>query len=95
MQREQNRRERQMADARDGGDGWSEERMARRLEDEGGGLRVERGREEALDAGEVEAAVLGVGVVARDGECEERERADEERREGYVAAACGLLGFEL
>ena len=50
------------------------ERIAHRLQHEGGAVGVERRIEQALHAGQIEATVLGARVVAVDGECEASER---------------------
>jgi hypothetical protein len=52
---------------------------------------VERGVEKAEYAGEIEAAILGVGMVAVDGEGEEGERADQQKREGAALIGRGEL----
>ena len=91
MQREQNDGQAEAGQTHCGGDGGSEEGVAHRLQHEGRCVRVERGVEQALDSGKVEATILGEGVVAIDGHSEEGERADQQQGEGARARRCVAL----
>ena len=59
-----------MGEADEGGDERGEDRVAEMRLNEGEAVQVEGGVAQVFDAGDVEAAVLGVGVVAvnREGE---------------------------
>ena len=63
------------------GEYWSEDGVVQVLADEDGVVREERGVEGELDAGDVEAAVLGERVIAvkekgDEGECGEERKPD-------------------
>ncbi len=85
MECEKNDGQAEMGQTHRGGDGGSEEGVTHWFQHEGRGVRVERGVEQAIYAGEVEAAVLCEGVVARDGDGEEGESADQKQGEGALA----------
>ena len=85
MEREQNDWQAEVGQPHCGGDSGSEEGVAHRLQHEGRAVRVERGVEQALDSCHVEAAVLGAGMVAIDGDGEEGQRADQKQGEAAFA----------
>ena len=85
MEREKNDWKAEAGQPHRGGDGGGEEGVAHRLQHEGRAVRVERGVEQALDPCHVQAAVLGAGMVAIDGDGEESERADQKQGEGAFA----------
>jgi hypothetical protein len=85
MEREKNDRQGQAGQSHRGSDGGSEEGVTHGFQHEGRGVRVERGVEKAIYPGEVEAAVLGEGMVARDGGGKEGESADQRQGKGALA----------
>lgn len=76
--------ERETGTADEEGEGGSEDREAEVFGDEDGVVRKERGVEGILDAGDVEAAVFGEGMVTieQEGDEGERDQEEEPRRAG-------------
>ena len=52
-------------------------------------MGIERGVEQTLDAGQVEAAVFRVRMVAIDRQCEERQGADQKQSEAALLPWAG------
>jgi hypothetical protein len=82
--------ERQMGKVHNACKDRSEEREAQVLGDEGRVVGEERGVERVLYAGDVEAAILGEGMVAVDEQREERKRC-EDREPSSPPPGRGLL----
>jgi len=66
-----------MREADDSGEGRGEDGEVQVLADEVGVVREERGVKLVLDAGDVEAAVFGEGMIAVDAEGAEREGSEQ------------------
>ena len=87
-----------MSEADNSGDHGREQREARRFEDKGSAVGIECRVEQTFDAGEVEAAIFRVGMIAVDEQGEEGQAADQQSGESALVRGWGapeLIGGEL